>query len=122
MIDQFGPVGFDGIWLEGDHGPVDFADISDLSRACDLWGLTSIMRVNQNEQSVIYRALDRGVQGYCHAAYQYTRAEAENVVAGGKFAPIGKRGMFAVGRDSACRTIYELRTITYFLLGIINKR
>ena len=94
MIDQFGPVGFDGIWLEGEHGPVDFADISDLSRACDLWGLTSIMRVNQNEQSVIYRALDRGVQGYCHAAYQYTRAEAENVVAGGKFAPIGKRGMF----------------------------
>ena len=33
LIDQFGPVGFDGVWFEGEHGPVDFADISDLSRA-----------------------------------------------------------------------------------------
>lgn len=93
MIDQFGAVGFDGVWLEGEHGPVDFGDISDLARACDLWGLTSIMRVNQNVQSVIYRALDRGVQGIC-VPHVNTRAEAENVVAGGKFAPIGSRGLF----------------------------
>ena len=35
-IDQFGTAGFDGVWLEGEHGPVDFADIADLTRACDL--------------------------------------------------------------------------------------
>ena len=78
LIDQFGSVGFDGVWLEGEHGPVDFGDISDLARACDLRGLTSIMRVNQNEQSVIYRALDRGVQGIC-VPHVNTRAKAENV-------------------------------------------
>ena len=93
LIDQFGSVGFDGVWLEGEHGPVDFADISDLARVCDLWGMTSIMRVNQNVQSVIYRALDRGVQGIC-VPHVNTRAEAENVVSGGKFAPIGQRGLF----------------------------
>jgi len=93
LIDQFGPVGFDAIWLEGEHGPVDFADISDLTRACDLWGMTSIVRVNQNEQSVIYRALDRGVQAIV-VPHVNTREEAENVVAGGKFAPIGQRGLF----------------------------
>ncbi len=92
-IDQFGPVGFDGVWLEGEHGPVDFADIGDLSRACDLWGMTSIMRINQNEQPIIYRALDRGVQGVV-VPHVNTREEAENVVAGGKFAPIGRRGLF----------------------------
>ncbi len=92
-IDQFGPVGFDGVWLEGEHGPVDFADISGLTRACDVWGMTSILRVNQNEQSVIYRALDRGVQGIV-VPHVNTRDEAENVVAGGKFSPIGRRGMF----------------------------
>ena len=93
LIDQLGPAGLDGIWLEGEHGPVDFADISDLTRACDLWGMTSIMRINQNEQSVIYRALDRGVQGIV-VPHVCTRDEAANVVAGGKFAPIGRRGMF----------------------------
>lgn len=92
-IDQFGPVGFDGVWLEAEHGPVDFGDISDLTRACDLWGLTSILRINLNEQGMIYRALDRGLQGVV-VPHVNTREEAENVVAGGKFAPTGQRGLF----------------------------
>ena len=92
-IDQFGPAGFDGVWLEGEHGEVDFADIADLTRACDLWGMTSITRVNQNQQAIIYRTLDRGAQGIV-VPHVNTREEAENVVAGGKFAPVGQRGMF----------------------------
>jgi hypothetical protein len=31
---------FDGVWLEGEHGPLDFADIGNLGRACDLWGMS----------------------------------------------------------------------------------
>ena len=92
-IDQFGPVGFDGVWLEGEHGAVDFADVADLTRACDLWGMTSIMRVNQNEQAIVYRTLDRGAQGVV-VPHVNTSEEAKNVVAGGKFAPIGQRGLF----------------------------
>jgi len=97
MIDQFGPmmnaIGADGVWLEGEHGPVDFADISELSRACDLWGLTSVLRLYQNEYGVIYRALDRGAQGLV-IPHVNNRAEVQNVVDSAKFAPIGKRGMF----------------------------
>ena len=92
-IDQFGSIGFDGVWLEAEHGSVDFADIPDLTRACDIWGMTSILRVNQNVQSIIYRGLDRGVQGIV-VPHVNTREEAENVVQGGKFAPIGRRGLF----------------------------
>ena len=92
-IDRFGPAGFDAIWLEGEHGAVDFGDIGDLTRACDLWGMTSITRVNQNNQAVIYRTLDRGAQGIV-VPHVNTKAEAENVVAGGKFSPIGERGLF----------------------------
>ena len=61
-IDSFGPNGFDGIWLEGEHGSVDAADLGNLTRACDIWGMTSVVRVNQNEQALIYRTLDRGAQ------------------------------------------------------------
>ncbi len=92
-IDSFGPVGFDGVWLEGEHGPVDFKDIGNLTRACDIWGMTSVVRVNLNEQGVIYRTLDRGAQGIV-VPHVNTREEAQNVVDGGKFAPIGQRGMF----------------------------
>jgi 2-keto-3-deoxy-L-rhamnonate aldolase RhmA len=93
MIDQLGPIGADGFWLEGEHGPVDFADISDLTRACDLWGATSVLRLSHNEYGDIYRALDRGAQGLV-IPHVNTRAEAQNVVDAAKFAPIGKRGMF----------------------------
>ena len=92
-IDRFGPAGFDAVWLEGEHGPVDFGAIGDLTRACDLWGMTSVMRVNRNEQAIIYRAMDRGVQGIV-VPHVNTRAEAQNVVDGGKFSPVGKRGLF----------------------------
>ena len=87
-----GPVGFDGIWIECEHGPVDYADLPDLTRACDVWGMTSIVRVNRNEQGIIYRTLDQGAQGIV-MPHVNTKEEAENVVAGGKFAPIGQRGI-----------------------------
>ena len=92
-IDAFGPNDFDGIWLEGEHGPVDAAQIGGLTRVCDLWGMTSVVRVNRNDQSLIYRTFDRGAQAIV-VPHVNTRAEAENVVQGGKFAPIGQRGLF----------------------------
>jgi 4-hydroxy-2-oxoheptanedioate aldolase len=92
-IDSFGPNGFDGIWLEGEHGAVDAADLGNLTRACDIWGMTSIVRINLNEQGLIYRTLDRGAQGIV-VPHVNTKEEAQNVVDGGKFAPIGYRGMF----------------------------
>ena len=92
-IDEFGLLGFDGVWIETEHGPTDFNDLGDLTRSCDLWGLTSIVRVNLNEQGIIYRTLDRGAQGIV-VPHVNTREEAENVVQGGKFAPIGQRGMY----------------------------
>ena len=92
-IDAFGPLGFDGIWLEGEHGPVSAPDLGNLTRACDIWGMTSVVRLNRNDQSLIYRTLDRGAQGIV-VPHVNTKTEALNVVEGGKFAPIGKRGMW----------------------------
>jgi len=118
-IDQFGSVGFDGMWLEGEHGGVDFADIGDLTRACDLWGLTSIMRINQNQQEVIYRALDRGVQGIC-VPHINTREEAKNVVAGGKFAPLGQRGMFGSRQSYGVTDYFQVANDHTLLMVLIE--
>ena len=96
-IDALGPNGFDGIWLEGEHGGVDAADLGNLTRACDIWGMTSLVRVNRNDQGLIYRTLDRGAQAIV-VPHVDTRADAENIVAGGKFPPLGKRGLF-IGRQ-----------------------
>jgi len=93
LIDQLGPLGADGIWLEGEHGGVDYADLGNLTRSCDLWGVTSVVRVMDNDYAIIYRTLDRGAQGIV-VPHVNTRAEAAAVVEAAKFAPLGKRGMF----------------------------
>ena len=92
-IDAVGPIGFDGIWLEGEHGAAEAADLGNLTRACDMWGMTSVTRVNQNEQGLIYRTLDRGAQAIV-VPHVNNASEARNVVEGGKFTPKGKRGMW----------------------------
>ena len=93
LIESFGNIGFDGAWLEAEHGPVDFGDIADLSRACDLWGMSSITRVNLNLPGVIYRTLDQGAQGIV-VPHVNTAEEARAVVDAAKFHPLGSRGMF----------------------------
>ena len=92
LVDAFGPWGFDGVWIETEHGPIDFADIPNLTRAADLWGMTSVVRVNQNVPGVIYRTFDVGAQGVV-VPHVNTADEARAVVDAGKFAPLGARGM-----------------------------
>ena len=93
QIDLMGPTGLDAVWLEAEHGPVDFGRIPDLTRACDLWGITSIVRVNALAYGPIYRTLDLGAQGVC-VPHIDTADDARRFVEAAKFAPIGKRGMF----------------------------
>src|SRR5947208_15101927 len=90
LIDQLGTLDVDGIWLEGEHGGVDYADLGNLTRACDLWGKTSVVRVMDNDYATIYRTLDPAAQAIV-VPHVNSRDEAEAVVAAGKFAPLGSR-------------------------------
>ena len=92
IVDFLGPFGFDAAWIEAEHGPNDFADIPAITRSCDLWGMTSLVRVNRNVPGVIYRTLDSGAQGIV-VPHVNTADEARAVVDAAKFAPIGAREM-----------------------------
>ena len=98
IVDFLGPVGFDAAWFEGEHGPVDWEQLGDLTRACDLWGMASITRVAANEPWLITRTLDRGSMGIV-VPHVNTRAEAEAAAQSAKYAPLGYRGMFG-GRQA----------------------
>src|SRR5690349_24914003 len=89
LIDQLGPLGADGIWLEGEHGGVDYADLGNLTRACDLWGVASVVRVMDNDYATIYRTLDRGAQGIV-VPHVNTRAEAQAAVERSEERRVGK--------------------------------
>ena len=93
MIDALGASGVvDLIWVEMEHGSATWEHLSDISRACDLWGMTSLVRVNNNDPWLVGRALDRGVQAVV-VPHVNNKEEAERLVRGGKFTPEGMRGM-----------------------------
>lgn len=98
MVDFLGPLGFDGVWLECEHGGVTWEQLGDLTRAADLWGVTPITRVNANEPWLITRTLDRGSMGIV-VPHVNSRAAAEQAAQSAKYAPLGYRGMFG-GRQS----------------------
>ena len=98
MVDFLGPLGFDGIWIECEHGGVTWDQLGDMTRACDLWGVTPITRVNANEPWLITRTLDRGSMGIV-TPHVNNRTEAEKAAQSAKYAPLGYRGMFG-GRQS----------------------
>src|SRR5258705_10267767 len=125
LIDQLGTLDVDGIWLEGEHGGVDYADLGNLTRACDLWGKTSVVRVMDNDYATIYRTLDRGAQGIV-VPHVNNRAEAESVVAAGKFAPLGKRGMYTsrqgFGVDGYLKTANDHSLLIVLIEDIVAVR
>ena len=105
IIEFLGQMPFDGIWIEAEHGPIDYRDIPNLTRACDLWGKTSVVRVGQNQPNIIYRTLDLGAQAVV-VPHVNTAEEARAVVQASKYHPLGMRGSYG-GRQGLGVANYE---------------
>jgi len=104
LVEFLGHLGFDGVFLDCEHGSSGWEDVENLVRAADLAGYSSVVRVERNDPATITRALDRGAGGV-QVPHVNTAAEAEAAVQHVKFAPLGHRGWSggrsAYGVDSA---------------------
>ncbi len=120
LIDYLGQFGLDGVWIECEHGAPDWLELGDYSRACDLWGMASIVRVYVNDPGVIARTLDRGVTGIV-VPHVSTRAEAERAVQAAKFAPLGMRGMYGGRRAYGAQDYYHTANEETLLAVLIEE-
>ena len=59
IVDFLGPLGFDGVWVENEHGHLSLYEIQNITRSCDLLGMTSLILVNNSDYGLIYRSLDQ---------------------------------------------------------------
>ena len=57
MCDLIGQFGFDAAFVDFEHGGVSWSELSDISRACELWDMASVVRVNTLEPSLILKFL-----------------------------------------------------------------
>ncbi|MBM32392.1 MAG: aldolase [Chloroflexi bacterium] len=92
MIDTLGYSGMDFCILDTEHGPMDLQTITDLCIAADGTGVSPIVRVGENNERLILRALDVGSSGV-QVPQINQKSDAEEVVQSAKYSPIGHRGL-----------------------------
>ncbi|MGE3272737.1 MAG: HpcH/HpaI aldolase/citrate lyase family protein [Chloroflexota bacterium] len=98
MCEFLGSLGFDAVMGEMEHFTTSWEDIANMSRACDLWGMMSMVRINRNDPALITRTLDCGANGIM-VPHVDTAEQARAVATAAKYGPDGIRGQFG-GRRS----------------------
>jgi 4-hydroxy-2-oxoheptanedioate aldolase len=91
LVELLGHLGFDGVFLDCEHGPPGWEDVEHMVRAAEVAGYSSVVRVERNDAALITRALDRGASGV-QIPHVNTAAEARAAVQHAKYAPLGDRG------------------------------
>jgi 4-hydroxy-2-oxoheptanedioate aldolase len=91
LVELLGHFGFDGVFLDCEHGPAGWEEVEHQIRAAEVAGYSSVVRVQANDAATITRALDRGAGGI-QVPHVNTAAEAARVVEHAKYAPLGHRG------------------------------
>jgi 4-hydroxy-2-oxoheptanedioate aldolase len=99
-----GYAGFDFCIIDLEHSPFSFERAEDIVRAAQGAGVAPIIRVYDGQPSTLVRALDTGCDGILVPNLK-SRAEAEMVVRGARFHPLGERGMDPHARSARYRTI-----------------
>ena len=104
VIEILGPLDFDFVWFDGEHGPFTLEQLEHLCRTAESVGATPIARVPDIRPSTILQFLDCGVQGIVgpHIA---TREAAEQLVRACYFGPLGERSF---GGNRGCDYDYQL--------------
>ena len=90
IVEIIGLSGFDAAFIDMEHTDFDLPLISQMIRAADLAGVTSVIRVPDNDAKLILRLLDMGAEGIIvpHVAGIEGAQKAVDAV---RYPPLGHR-------------------------------
>ena len=91
LTEIIGHAGYDFTLLDQEHGPLTAADCTSLCAAAENAGLDPVIRVRNNSEGEIQRALDLGAN--VEIPQIETMADAEAAVEASRFDPLGSRGL-----------------------------
>jgi 4-hydroxy-2-oxoheptanedioate aldolase len=100
IVEFIGWLGFQWLFLDAEHTPLNHHLARDLIRAADSSGLASLVRVPRVEAAIIEGFLDAGASGIIAPAME-SAAQVRELVSSVKFPPLGTRG--AAFRTRAAR-------------------
>jgi len=100
VFDLFGMAsGFDGLWLDQEHGGMSIAQVQVASAAARANGLGMIVRMAPTSYAAVTQNLEAGADGVM-AAQIRSAEHAEEFVQWSKFGPRGWRGLNSSGFDA----------------------
>ena len=103
-IEIAGYAGFDFCIIDLEHSTFSFERAEEMVRAAQVAGVAPVVRTFDGRPPTLVRALDTGCEGVVVPHVQ-TRDEAEVVVRGARFHPLGERGMDPHARSARFRSI-----------------
>jgi 2-keto-3-deoxy-L-rhamnonate aldolase RhmA len=107
VVEILAYAGLDFIYMDMEHSATTHESLSHMIRACEIGGATPLVRIPESVPGeypgVILRILDLGAMGVI-VPHVDTPEEAKAVVDAVKYAPLGRRGMFDVGRQTGYGT------------------
>lgn len=92
VVEIIGLAGFDAAFIDMEHTAFNLDTVQEMLRACDLTGISSLVRVPDNNPKTILRILDMGAQGV-QVPHISGKKDAVNMVKAVRYAPLGERGM-----------------------------
>lgn len=92
LVEIIGLAGFDAAFIDMEHTAFDLGLVQEMIRACDLVGITSLVRVPDNNPKTMLRVLEMGAQGI-QVPHIGGRDDALAAVRAVRYAPLGERGM-----------------------------
>lgn len=88
--------GFDALYLDLEHSPIDLTDVSAVCMAALGVGVAPLVRPPGHGAEWIGRILDGGAQGLI-MPHVDTAAQAEAIVRAARFPPVGRRSVMGLG-------------------------
>ena len=104
LVEIIGLAGFDVAFIDMEHGAFDLLVVENMVRACDVVGITSMVRVPDNNPKTILRLLDMGVQAL-KVPHIESAEDARNMVRAVRYSPIGDRSIGGATRATRYGTI-----------------
>jgi len=92
VVEIMGIAGFDFVIIDGEHGPISIETAQNMIRAAETANITPVIRVANNDEALILRALDIGAQGI-EIPQINSRSDALRAVKSVKYSPQGERGV-----------------------------
>jgi 4-hydroxy-2-oxoheptanedioate aldolase len=92
VVEIMGFSGFDFVIIDEEHGPISMERAQNMIRAAESVNITPVIRVGNNDEAVILRALDIGAQGI-EIPQVNSKSDAVRAVKSVKYSPQGERGV-----------------------------